>query len=87
MAESRIFGPVHAKRSISMWEGMRLYIKVWPICNRTGRGIDYLVEASFKTKNCTTASTKYDSLISYLQGEGWFLEEDSLKTQLIMECY
>lgn len=87
LAESRIFGPVPAKRSIGTWEGMRLYIEVWPIRNRAGTGIDYLVEASFKTKNRTTASTKHDSLISYLQGKGWFLEEDSLKTQLIMERY
>ncbi|KAJ4178700.1 hypothetical protein NW755_012994 [Fusarium falciforme] len=87
LAESRIFGPVPAKRSIGTWEGMRLYIEVWPIRNRAGTGIDYLVEASFKTQNRTTTATKHDSLISHLQGKGWFLEEDSLKTQLIMERY
>ncbi|KAH7233728.1 uncharacterized protein BKA55DRAFT_522996 [Fusarium redolens] len=87
LAKSRIFGPVLAKRSIGTWEGMRLYIEVWPIRNCTGTGIDYLVEASFKTKDRTIASTKHDSLISYLEGKGWFLKEDSLKTQLIMERY
>ncbi|KAH6871313.1 hypothetical protein B0T10DRAFT_533572 [Thelonectria olida] len=87
LAESRIFGLVPAKSSIGTWEGMRLYIEVWPIRNRAHTGIDYLVEASFKTKNRTTASTKHGSLISYLQDKGWFLEEDSLKTQIIMEHY
>ncbi|KFA67367.1 hypothetical protein S40285_09607 [Stachybotrys chlorohalonatus IBT 40285] len=87
LAKSRIFGPVLAKRSIGTWEGMRLYIEVWPIRNRAGTGNDYLVEASFKTENRTTASTRHDSFISYLQSKGWFLEEDSLKTHLIMERY
>lgn len=87
LAESRIFGPVRAKRSIGTWEGMRLYIEVWPIRNRAGTGNDCLVEASFKTESRTTALTKHDSFISYLQDKGWFLEEDSLKTQLIMERY
>jgi hypothetical protein len=87
LAESRIFGPVLAKRSIGTWKGMRLYIEVWPIRNRAGTGNDYLVEASFKTESRTTASTMRDSFISYLQGKDWFLQEDSLKTQLIMERY
>ncbi|KAH7133966.1 hypothetical protein EDB81DRAFT_886776 [Dactylonectria macrodidyma] len=87
LAKSRIFGPVFARRSIGTWEGMRLYIEVWPILDCAGTGFDYLVEASFKTEKSTTASTKHDSFISYLQGKGWFLPEDSLKTQLIMERY
>ncbi|KAK8007169.1 glucose dehydrogenase [Apiospora arundinis] len=87
LAESRIFGPVLAKRSIGSWDGMRLYIEVWLIRNRAGTGNDCLVEASFKTESRTTALTKHDSFISYLQEKAWFLEEDSLKTQLIMERY
>ncbi|RKK92165.1 hypothetical protein BFJ68_g15989 [Fusarium oxysporum] len=87
LAESRIFGPVHAKRSVGKWEGMRLYIEVWPIGKRASTEIDYLVEASFKTESRMTASAKHDSFISYLQDKGWFLCKDSLKTQLIMERY
>ncbi|KAM6504693.1 hypothetical protein FSOLCH5_015194 [Fusarium solani] len=86
LAESRIFGPVPAKRSIGTWEGMRLYIEVWPL-RSVGKGTDYLVEASFKTESRTAASDKHDSFISHLQGKGWFLNKDSLKTQLIMERY
>ncbi|KAF4333752.1 hypothetical protein FBEOM_12427 [Fusarium beomiforme] len=87
LKESRIFGPVRAKRSIGKWEGMRLYIEVWPIGKHGSTEIDYLVEASFKTESHITASAKHDSFISYLQGKGWFLCKDSLKTQLIMERY
>jgi len=87
LEESRIFGPVRAKRSVGKWEGMRLYIEVWPIGQRASTEIDYLVEASFKTESRMTASAKHDSFISYLQDKGWFLCKDSLKTQLIMDRY
>ncbi|KAF9766232.1 hypothetical protein IL306_001385 [Fusarium sp. DS 682] len=87
LAKSRIFGPVHAKRSVGKWEGMRLYIEVWPIGKRGSTEIDYLVEASFKTESRMTASAKHDSFISFLQDKGWFLCKDSLKTQLIMDRY
>ncbi|RKK65606.1 hypothetical protein BFJ69_g16131 [Fusarium oxysporum] len=66
---------------------MRLYIEVWPISKRASTEIDYLVEASFKTESRMVASTTHDSLISYLQDKGWFLCQDSLKTQFIMERY
>ena len=53
----------------------------------SGSGTDYVVEASFKTDSATTASTKHDQLIAFLQSKGWFLAQDSLKTQLIMDRY
>ena len=85
--DSRIYGPVLAKRSIGTWSGMTLYIEVWPILNAAGTGTEDIVEASFKTTSRTTASSKHDSLISYLQARGWLLAQDSLKTQLIMDRY
>jgi hypothetical protein len=87
LASSRIFGPVLAKRSVGTWSGMQLYIEVWPIKNAAGTGTEYIVEASFKTTSRTTASSKHDELVTFLQGKGWFLAQDSLKTQLIMDRY
>jgi hypothetical protein len=87
LANSRVFGPVHAKRHVGRWEGTKIYLEVWPLRNFEGTGYEYIVEASLKTKTCMDASKKHASLISYLQGEGWFLEQDSLRTQLIMERY
>ncbi|SPJ71790.1 uncharacterized protein FTOL_01518 [Fusarium torulosum] len=87
LAKSRIFGPVRAKRYVGKWEGTRIYLEVWPILNAEATGHDYLVEASLKTETYMDASEKRASLISYLQSEGWFLEQDSLRTQLIMERY
>ncbi|KAK3389665.1 hypothetical protein B0H63DRAFT_464138 [Podospora didyma] len=87
LASARIFGPVLAKRSIGTWNSTELYIEVWPITDAAGTGIEYIVEASFKTTSRTTASSKHDSLIAFLQTKGWFLAQDSLKTQLIMDRY
>lgn len=87
LSSSRIYGPVLAKRSVGTWSGQELYIEVWPIRNAAGTGTEYVVEASFKTTSQSTASVKHDELITYLQGKGWFLAQDSLKTQLIMDRY
>lgn len=84
---SRIYGPVLAKRYIGTWSGLKTYIEIWPIKNASGTGTEYVVEASFKTTSRTTAQQKHDDLIAYLQGKGWFLPQDSLKTQLIMDRY
>lgn len=85
--DSRIYGPVLAKRSTGTWNGFKTYIEVWPILNAAGTGTEYVVEISFKTTSRTTASQKHDELITYLQSKGWFLPQDSLKTQLIMDRY
>ncbi|MBP1962610.1 hypothetical protein [Paenibacillus aceris] len=87
LSSSRIYGPVLAKRSVGTWSGQQLYIEVWPILNAAGTGTEYVVEASFKTNSQSTASAKHDELIAYLQAKGWFLAQDSLKTQLIMDRY
>jgi hypothetical protein len=87
LAKSRIFGPVLARRSIGVWNGLELYVEVWPILDASGTGIERFVEASFKTKSRSTASNEQSRLRDYLQCKGWLLPKDSLKTQLIMERY
>ncbi len=87
LASSRIYGPVLAKRSIGTWNSTQLYIEVWPIIDSAGTGIEYLVEASFKTTSELEASQKHDALADFLQIQGWFLAQDSLKTSLIMDRY
>ncbi|MFZ6733377.1 hypothetical protein ACO0LG_15730 [Undibacterium sp. Ji42W] len=84
---SRKYGPILAKRSVGTWSGLKLYIEVWPILNQAGTGTEYIVEASFKTTSEATASAKHDELQAYLISRGWFVAEDSLKTQLIMDRY
>ncbi|OOQ91481.1 hypothetical protein PEBR_00849 [Penicillium brasilianum] len=84
---SRIFGPVLFSRFTGSWKGMPLYIEIWPLLNSEGTGIEYIVEASFKTKDRATASTEQKELAALLESSGWFLAKDSLKTALIMERY
>jgi hypothetical protein len=84
---ARKYGPVLAKRSVGSWSGLKLYIEVWPIRNAGGNGTDYVVEASFKTGSASVAAAKHDELQAFLAARGWFLAQDSLKTQLIMERY
>ncbi|KAJ2906753.1 hypothetical protein MKZ38_010744 [Zalerion maritima] len=87
LEESRIYGPVLAKRSIGIYDGEELYIEVWPILNETGTGVEYLVEASFKVDTESNAATKQASLETYLTNQGWFLAGDALKTSLMLERY
>ncbi|KAJ5111195.1 hypothetical protein N7532_001730 [Penicillium argentinense] len=87
LAISRIFGPVLTRRSIGTWNKMKLYIEVWPLVNLSGTENEYVVEASFKTESFTEALIEQSNLATFLQSKGWFLPQDSLKTQLIMERY
>jgi hypothetical protein len=87
LAVSRIFGPVLARRSIGSWNGMPLFLEIWPLLNIVGTGIEYIIEASFKTESRKAASLKQSKLAAFLQRKGWFLAQDLLKTQLIMERY
>ncbi len=87
LQNSRIYGPVLAKRYTGTWSGLKTYIEVWPIRSANGSGTENVVEISFKTDDRDTASQKHDELVTYLQSKGWFLAQDSLKTQLIMDRY
>ncbi|KAJ5380215.1 uncharacterized protein N7496_002643 [Penicillium cataractarum] len=87
LSVSRIFGPVFARRSVGLWNDMTLYLEIWPLLNVEGTGVEYTVEASFKTKSHKKASCEQANLATYLQSKGWLLAQDSLKTQLIMERY
>ncbi len=87
LSVSRKYGPVLAKRSVGLWSGMPLYIEVWPIRSSSGTGTEYVVEASLKTANGSAAAGRHDDLMAYLVARGWFLAQDSLKTQMIMQRY
>ncbi|KAL4861846.1 hypothetical protein BDV12DRAFT_203617 [Aspergillus spectabilis] len=87
LSNSRVFGPVLAKRSIGTWSGMKLFLEVWPLRNAAKTEIEHIVEASFKTDSRTTAFDEQRRLADFLQSKGWFLPKDALKTHLIMERY
>lgn len=84
---SRIFGPVFVKRSTGKWEEKKVFIEVWPIRNDTNTGMEYLVEASFKTKRHEEATELRQKFVTYLEGKHWLFPKDVPKTDLIMKRY
>ncbi|KAJ5329856.1 hypothetical protein N7452_010246 [Penicillium brevicompactum] len=87
LKESRIYGPVLMSRFTGSWNGLKLYLEVWPLRNSTGTGIEHFVEASFKTNSETTASVEQSNLVAFLKSKDWLLEQDSSMTKLIMARY
>ncbi|CAK7262756.1 hypothetical protein SEPCBS119000_000145 [Sporothrix epigloea] len=82
-----VYGPVLTKASAGTWNGVELDIEVWPIENAAGTGIDYLVEASFKTSNYTFASVGRTQLQDLLTSKGWFLDESNSKEAMVLANY
>ncbi|CAK7566225.1 MAG: hypothetical protein SEPTF4163_004163 [Sporothrix epigloea] len=82
-----IYGPVLTKASAGTWNGVELDIEVWPMENAAGTGIDYLVEASFKTSNYTFASVGRTELQDLLTSKGWFLDESNSKEAMVLANY
>ncbi|KAL4897149.1 hypothetical protein BDV59DRAFT_169908 [Aspergillus ambiguus] len=87
LKESRIFGPVLMSRCTGLWNGLKLYLEVWPLRNSTGTGIEFFVEASFKTDSKATASVEQNNLIAFLKTKSWLVQQDSSMTKLILERY
>lgn len=84
---SKIYGPVYFQRYTGEFEGEELAIEIWHVRNEAGTGMEYLVEASFKAEDFTTASEKRANLIQLLDTKGWLLPQDVLKTQMILDRY
>ncbi|CAK7200711.1 hypothetical protein SEUCBS139899_003410 [Sporothrix eucalyptigena] len=82
-----IYGPVLTKVSVGTWNGVELDIEIWPIENSAGTGIDYLVEASFKTDNYTFADVGRTQLQDLLTSKGWFLDASNSKEALVLANY
>ena len=63
-------------------------IEIWPIrTSRDDPAIKPVVEVSFKTETATKAVSDRAALAGFCKEKGWFLPQDSLKTQLIMLAY
>jgi hypothetical protein len=85
--ENNVYGPVDGKRWTGTWQDKEITIEVWKIIKTDKSGYDYVVEASFKTKDCTDAENRKKQLQQELTKQGWFLPIDELKTQMILERY
>jgi hypothetical protein len=83
----RLFGSVYFERYTGDFNGQELNIEIWHIRNEAGTGMEYLVEASFKTGNALTAANERDQLFQFMDSKGWLLTDSALKTETIMERY
>jgi len=83
-----IYGPVHAKRYKGTLDELKIFVEVWPIRkSKTDATLVPIVEASFKADDLRAALEGRAKLVDLVQKRGWFLDEDSLKTRLIMDRY
>ncbi|KAK4464063.1 hypothetical protein QBC42DRAFT_172074 [Cladorrhinum samala] len=83
-----LYGPVFATRYEGSWDGVDVDIEVWPIKKARGSDeMENIVEASFTVDEEADAASKQQSLRAFLQDKGWFVAQDSLKTQLVMDRY
>jgi len=85
-----VYGPVNGQR----WKGNhkdvdnKIDIEVWVLPPATGSGTERIVEISFKKKDYDeSAKAKRKKLRELLQDKGWLLEEDVLKTKLILDRF
>jgi hypothetical protein len=85
--DARLYGAIYFERYEGDFDGLELKIEIWHLIDEHGTGEDYLVEASFKTSNAVTASTKRLELMQLLDNEGWLLPVDALKTQVVLSRY
>ena len=87
LSGAHVYGPVDGKR----WTGKRdeidneITLEVWEIRKSSGDEKERVVEVSFKKKDRSEAKESRERLSELLYG--WLLEDDVLKTELILKRY
>ncbi len=87
LSAAKAHGPVAVSKYTGAFDGLETDLEIWPIRNASGTGTETIVEVSFKTDDAAEAAAERDKLIAFVQGKGWLVPQDSLKTQLILERY
>ncbi|CDN45882.1 MULTISPECIES: hypothetical protein [Paenibacillus] len=87
LSAARAHGPVAVSKYTGAFDGLETDLEIWPIRSASGTGTETIVEVSFKTDDAGEAAAERDKLIAFVQGKGWLVPQDSLKTQLILERY
>ncbi|MCM3630588.1 fibronectin type III domain-containing protein [Paenibacillus glycanilyticus] len=82
-----VYGPVDFKRYEGTFDDLDLDIEVWTVINEAKTGYEYWVEASFKTDSYSEASSTRTALINELNGKGWLIPQDLLRTSQIIQRY
>lgn len=85
LKDARIYGPIQTKRYTGVWQGVKVYVEIWPIVIASEGRTEIVVELSFKGDTADDSAALRSSLIEVLREKGWLCPHDSLKTQLIMD--
>lgn len=84
---AHLYGPVRGDRWKGKWRGKKVSIEVWPIRGIPGQDGQQIVEVSLKEDDRAKARAIQSELRDFLAEQGWLLDSDLLKTQLILKHY
>jgi hypothetical protein len=87
LATAHAYGPVKGRRWSGKLDGRRLDLEVWEVRMEGGKGIEPIVEVSFKEDAGAEAESGRTKLERFLKAKQWLLEGDVLKTELILQRY
>ncbi|GGA47260.1 hypothetical protein [Paenibacillus physcomitrellae] len=87
LKDSRAHGPVTVDKYEGEFNGLETDIEVMPVKTADGKGMESVIEISFKTDSYSEASSNRAELMSLLDSKGWLVHADSLKTNLVLERY
>jgi hypothetical protein len=87
LAEAHLFGPVHGERWKGKWHGKKVSFEVWHIRALPGEEEQPVVEVSVKEDDRGEAKRLRKKLRNQLEDQGWLIDGDALKTQMILERY
>jgi hypothetical protein len=87
LAKAHPFGPVLGKRWEGDWQGPELSFEVWMIRTQGGAGFEPVVELSFKEKTQADAEGFREKLMAFVRDQDWLIEDDRLKTAMILQRY
>lgn len=87
LTEGILYGPVFGKRYTGEWQGPELDFEVWAVRTESGEGFLPVVELSFKAEKADDAAGFRDKLMQLVRDHGWLLEDDVLKTEMILTRY
>jgi hypothetical protein len=87
LSQAHAYGPVKGRRWSGRLDGLRLDLGVWAVRKADGKGMEPIVELSFKEDDGTKAESGRTKLERFLKAKGWLIEGDALKTELILQRY
>ena len=87
MAEARMAGPIIFNRYKGTAFGREVRIEVWILPGHETEANRYITELSFKTGNYEDAAAGREELTASLTKAGLLIQNDSMKTQEILNMY